>query len=517
MPDPYITTEIQTGIEFSKYMSDLKYKFKWNDVPFGYQINNASTDPEVSFIDKYETVCTPPPDFFYNHELYLWTKCLLTEVGVVAEDKEKDRNGSNIDKTGASGDVMTYIPNGQYAYKWESDADVQIFKFAPYYSNHRGFDYYPHCFAGGGTKRDHFFTGTYKAGLKDDNGTLKFNSCAGVQPWTGGQMRALQFNNGNTEFTVGETIIGATSAATGTVVSWHKSSGEWTGTAAGTVYIRNYGVDASTATAFGSSETLIRSSGSASTNGSQTIMSLTIDNALTYARNKGAGWEISDIYSIGWIQGLLYAQLLTRDSQTAIGKGTVDLPSGVGYAGLLNGANNIDSNINQYGTGIGDVTDGQSGQTPVEVNNICDLWGGCGEFIAGINVMTDGTVHLINPDGTKTITGTLAADTYIILPEHMPLTDGFIKTVQNQSYDTNPNHAYGAITFLPLTAGGIGSGATYKYCDYTSYPRFNPSIMYNSGGWYGGLNMGIGYKSANVAPNTTGRNITARLKYIPQT
>lgn len=408
---------------------------------------------------------------------------------------------------------MTYIPNGQVKYLYEPDADYQEFMFAPYYSNHRNFDFHPNCLSGG-TKRDHFYWGTYLAGLKDDAGTLKFNSCSGVQPWTGGQMRSVPFTDGNTEFVIGETITGVTSGATGVVVSFHKSSGDWTaGTAVGTVYIRNYGVEASTATAFSNGEPITRVSGSATTTGASTVIYLPIDDALTYATNKGAGWTITGVYDLGWVQGLLYAQWLSRDSQTAVGKGVAYQPVGVGYNGLLNGANNIDSNLNSFGTGMGD---GTNGQTPIEVNNICDLFAGLWQFVSGVNVMIDGTVRLTKPDGTGSLAGTLAENTYITLPEKTPLVDGYISTVQKLSYDANPNHAYGALTFTPLTAGDVGSGSAAGYCDYWYYPRNDPSGVRYGGYWQDSLAAGIGCRCAPNTPLASDRNIGTRLKYVPQ-
>lgn len=519
--DSESSTTIQDIIEFDKYQKILKYQSQWYSAPFGYMIENLSSDPKVTLIDKNESPFDPPNGFFYNHELCMWTKCLLSETGVVTENKETDRNGVNLDRTGASGDVMTWIPNGQCSYKWEPDADVQIFKFAPYYSNHRGFDYHPNCYQGGGTKHDHFFWGTYPAGLKDDAGTLKFNSWSGVQPWTGDQMRAVPFTAGNTEFTVGETITGFTSGATGTVVSWHKSSGDWTatpGTAAGTVYIRNYGVEVSTATAFGTSEALTRTSGSASTNGAQTIIHLTLDNALTYAANKGAGWTITGPYDLGWVQGLLYAQWLSRDSQTVVGKGVVGRLLGNGYNGLLNGADDVDNYLNIYGTGMNPSK--TNGQTPIEVNNICDLWGGCNEFVAGINIFksngtdasgnayTAGSYRVTKRDGTGVIAGTLPAESYETGPGAVPLTGGYFSKVQIDPL--------GTFLFLPLSAGDANSGNTYAFCDHWESPQNSPSILIRGGYWNSFNEAGLNYMNSYYSVSGYAKHITARLKYIPQ-
>jgi len=48
----------------------------------------------------------------------------------------------------------------------------------------------------------------------------------------------LKFNSGSTEFTVGETVTGAVGEATGVVVSWYETSGDWTtNNAVGGLYV----------------------------------------------------------------------------------------------------------------------------------------------------------------------------------------------------------------------------------------------------------------------------------------
>lgn len=506
MVDSESSTAIQDINEFDKYMRILKYKSAWETDPVGFIVNNASSDPKVTIIDKNENPFEADITFFYNHELFQWPKVLLSEAGVeTAGDKY---NGSDLTLTGPL-DVMARIPNGQYYYRYESDADTQIYKYAPFDSNHRGFDFYPHCYAGGGTKRDHFYIGTYKAGLKDDAGTLKFNSWSGVQPWTGGQMRSVPFVAGNVEFVVGETITGTTSGAKGTVVSWHKSSGDWTatpGTAVGIVYIRNQGVNVPTATVFNNNETLTRVSGTATTSGASTVMTLTIADALTYAANKGAGWAISDIWSRSWVNGLIYTMIGTRNAKT-VGNGVINLLSGEGYNGLLNGANNIDTNVDEHGTGNGNNT-GTSGLNPVGINNLQDLWGGTAEYVAGINFYSNGSCRVTNRDGTGVLAGILPEGSYELCPDTCPTSDGFLTTVQH--------NLPGAIAFLPATAGVGGSSSSTNFTDYFWRSTHDPALGVYGGSWRLGTRCGPNHIDATYSSTNTFREIGARLKYIPQ-
>lgn len=509
MVDAESSTTIQDIEEFDKYMKILKYKSAWFTDPIGIIINNASTDPKVTIIDKNENPFEADITFFYNHELFQWPKVLLSEAGV--ETPGEDYIGSDLTLTGPL-DVMTRIPNGQYYYKYETEGgtDSQIFKWAPFDSNHRGFDFYPHCFAGGGTKRDHFYIGTYKAGLKYDTGSLKFNSLSGVQPWTGGEMKSLSFTSGGpTAFTVNETLTNASTSATGIVVSYNLTSGTWaSGDATGVVYLRQCTGTSGAGQLNGS----VSGADCATANGAFSAIALTLDNALTYAGNKGAGWTISDIYSTSWIQGLLYTMAGTRDLQTKWGIGVVSLPDGVGYAGILNGADDVDNNLNSYGFGTGD---GGTGQTPVEVNNICDPWGGCWEFVAGINVFKNtGTGYiarsyrLTNPDGTGDIAATLPEGSYIVGEGLTPLDSGFITSTQRDKL--------GAITWIPSTAGDGTSSSSSKYCDYLNVAAFDPSILIAFGTWASGLNAGICCRNMASPLTNSYRTIGTRLKYIPQ-
>jgi hypothetical protein len=232
---------------------------------------------------------------------------------------------------------------------------------------------------------------------------------------------------------------------------------------------------------------------------------LTIDDAIAYAGNKGTGWTIGDVWSYALLQGLLYIKYGTRDLQTAVGRGIVDLASGVNFAGKLTGADSVDSRLDEWGCGVGS---GTNGQTPTVVNGLENLasGGNLWEFIAGINMMnSDGTVRITKPDGTGTIAGTIAAGNYITLPGTVPIVDGYISGIQTD--------AYGAITFTPSSA--VGSSSTYL-CDYYTYPRSSPSVVLFGGGWYTGSYAGVGCRSANNAPSFSIRTVGARLKFKPQ-
>jgi len=489
-----------------KFVNYMKYKYTWNRDPIGFKIENTSSDPKVTRIDRTGEAFNPTADFFYNHELYYMPKVLLSAAGVKTEGE--DLIGSNLDFTGAAGDAMVWCNNAKVKYWYESDSDTQFYLYAPFDINHPGFDYHPSCRAGGGTLRDHFYTGAYEASMGvNSSGNKILRSITGAQPWTGGEIRSLAFTSGGpTAFTKGELLTGAVSGATGYVVSFYVSSGTWAGgDAAGIVYLSLPGVATATATAFqsGSLNGSVSGVDCATASGAATVLPLTIDNALTYAANKGAGWTISNVYGVSLLRGLFYTQYGTRNSQTAIGPGVVNLASGAGFAGKNTGADSIDTLGTSFGTGSGS---GTNGSTPIKWNNIENLWGNCWKFLAGLNVMADGSCRITKQDGTGTIAGTLPAGSYETLPGTLPLTDNYISKIQTDEL--------GALTFSPLQVSGT---STTGLCDFYNHSILNPALVFSGGPWYGGLvAAGIGDWYANGAPSGSGRDIGARLVYIPQ-
>lgn len=522
MENLYISTVIPNGITLDRLFARLNSEYKFYSEPVGFKIENTSTDPTVQRIDKNGDNFNPEPDYFYNHELFIMPKVILSTNGEPVYGS--DRIGTGLDFTGVNGNAMVWCNNCKYKYWYEADSDTQFYLYAPFNSNYSGFEYHPHCYSGG-RLNEHFFIGAYEASVINDHGILKLTSCSGVQPLTGNTMKYFSFTNGKTQFSVGETLTNATTNSTGIVVATYVSSGDWNNeTAAGVVYIRSPNGTFNTGQLNGS----VSGENCATESTTASWLGFSLDNALTYASNVGTGWTIEDIYSTSLLQGLFYTQYGTRNSQTAIGSGITTCQVSVTtlYDGLMTGANNIDHSVNQYGTGAGNGVDGQ---TPIRWNNIENLWGNNLKFVAGINLFytggTDGdgnsyaagSYRLTKPDGTGAISAVLPAESYITGEGTVPTSppDGYISTVQRDKF--------GAITFLPSTYGNTGSSSATSYCDTYSPATHNPSIMLSSGYWgigYPSIGVqnaaGIGYKYATLSPTGSYRYIGARLKYIPQ-
>lgn len=230
---------------------------------------------------------------------------------------------------------------------------------------------------------------------------------------------------------------------------------------------------------------------------------LTLDDAELYAKNAGYS-GIGNVWTYSYLQLLMYIEYGTLDIQTAIGKGIVDLASGVDFAGKLTGTDSIDSRLGTNGTGTGS---GTNGQTPVCWRGIENPYGNCWEFITGINMFfSDGSYHVLKRDGTGIPAATLADGSYETGEGVVPNSAyGYINGIQSDEL--------GAITFTPSTVSG--SSSTYL-CDYFWYPRYNPSVVRFGGGWTDGSSAGVGCRSSYDAPSYSYRSVGARLEFHPQ-
>ena len=95
--------------------------------------------------------------------------------------------------------------------------------------------------------------------LDSDDDVFDFGFSVGAANSALGIIGALAYDTGDVEFTLGETVTGAGSAATGVVVGWTVTGGTWVGNnAVGVVYLSDM-----TGTPFGGAENLTGSIGGA--------------------------------------------------------------------------------------------------------------------------------------------------------------------------------------------------------------------------------------------------------------
>jgi hypothetical protein len=228
----------------------------------------------------------------------------------------------------------------------------------------------------------------------------------------------------------------------------------------------------------------------------------TIDDAETYANNIGSGYGTMNIWTMSAIRLLFYTEMGSLDSQSALGRGVVDKVSGIGFAGVLTGADSADSNIGTNGTGTGTGTDGE---TPIIYRGIENLWGNVWKFVIGYNAVD--AEHRITPcDGTGVLAGDLAAGEYEASIVEPILSDGYQSDVETENL----------LKYLLIGSETAGSSSTYL-CDYfRAHDAGEQNVMLSGGGWDSGSGAGVSYLYSSYGSSTSGRSFGTRFEFIPQ-
>jgi hypothetical protein len=226
-----------------------------------------------------------------------------------------------------------------------------------------------------------------------------------------------------------------------------------------------------------------------------------IDDAELYAGNIGSGYGCMNIWTMSAIRLLFYTEMGSLDSQSALGRGVVDLISGTGFAGVLTGAHSADTNIGTNGTGTGT---GADGETPIVYRGIENVWGNVWNFVIGYTAV-DAEHRITKKDGTGALAGDLAAGEYEASAA-VPITnDGYGIDVATESLLS--------MLMIPDTVGG--SSSTYL-CDYFyAHDAGETNIMLSGGGWSDGSGAGVGFLYSVCASSASARAIGARFEFIP--
>jgi hypothetical protein len=208
-----------------------------------------------------------------------------------------------------------------------------------------------------------------------------------------------------------------------------------------------------------------------------------------------------NIWTMAAIRLLFYTEMGSLDSQTALGRGVVDLDAGTGFAGLNTGADSAD-NIGTNGTGTGTGTDGE---TPIVYRGIENLWGNVWQFCIGYNAV-DAEYRITKRDGTGVLAGDLAAGEYEASIATPITTDGYQSDVLTENL----------LQYLMIPNSVTGSSSTYL-CDYFyAHDAGETNILLSGGHWYDGSVAGVGSLYSNGGSSSSYRTIGARFEFIPQ-
>lgn len=337
------------------------------------------------------------------------------------------------------------------------------------------------------------------------NAHYELHSREGVQPWTGGQIWAVDFDGGQNEPAIGNEV--STPNGSGWfIVDYVVTSGSWAGNdAAGKLWVRKPGddslgwVDNDTITNDTQSNTLGTCEFAV---GAKTALHLDIEEARTYAENIGTNWGLFNIWSLAAIQLLLMIEYGNMDSQSNIGQGIVNKAGGTGFNGELTGADNINSQLGPNGTGSGTGTDGL---TPIAYRWLENFWGNAWIFIDGYEAV-DAAYRILRRDGGWTNPGPTAwgASDYEESAAAPITSDGYISDIVYEAL----------LKYLLISAAVAGSSSTYIPDHFWAHDTAENNILLAGGPWNYGSRAGVGYLNSNHDVGYSYRSITARAEFI---
>jgi len=452
---------------------------------------NQGTDTWTRIDEEGQEFSPESSGFWENHPIWGRIKRVNLAadgtVNAVVGDADFALDGSN-------GEVMSRIPK---FYVKGDNPSTNVYRWWVSTTRRAGFEVHPAFVQRGGVEREWIFIGAYEATLKDNAGTLQLHHKTGEQPITGGEIDSLAFNSGSTEFTESETLTGATSAATGDVVTWHVSSGTWTGgDAAGTVYLKQVSGTFQAEDLNGS----VGGANMASATGANSALPLTIANARTYATAIGSGWGLANMWT--WAAYKLLGMIFwgNMDSQSELGQGIVNKASGSGFAGEETGADSIDSQLDDLGNGTGTGTDGL---TPVALFGVENPWGNVWKFVDGFNAVDD-EYRIVNRDGSGALADTLLSGNYEASTAAPITVDGYISNLVWEDL----------LKYLFIASAVAGSSSTYIPDNQYSHDAGETNILLVGADWLYGAPAGLGALNANVVASISDREIGARAEFI---
>lgn len=375
-----------------------------------------------------------------------------------------------------------------------------------------GFEVHPLFYQRGnvGAPADYAYIGAYEADLLPAIAGHKLHSRAGKQPITGGVIFEVPFDAGTNEPAVGDTVttVGGDSWL---VVGSELSSGAWDGSGVGKLWISKVGDDDP---GWSDDEVITNTTQAGETvatqNGADVYVNFDAEEAEDYGNNIGAGWGNQSI----WFKSLQIMAMMqdwgNLDAQTELGRGVVDLPSGIGFDGVLTGASNIESNLDGAGTGAGDnglAGEAADGDVPVAWRWQENLWGNVWEFISGITIV-DAEYRVVKPAGLASaiIPVVLGAGEYTA-SQAAPITaDGYISKL-----------LYGPLMkYLFIASEVTGSSSTFIPDYFYAHDAGEENIMLAGGAWAYGGSGGPGCVYAKSDASGSNQSFGGRAEFIPQ-
>lgn len=244
---------------------------------------------------------------------------------------------------------------------------------------------------------------------------------------------------------------------------------------------------------------------------------LTILEGQQLANNRGNGWHITTSKVISAQQMLMMVELKALNAQQYFYRGICDLNSGIStslYAATTGSTQNLgnlsgaadNTAFNYNGENHNETIDGKVAISYRGYENIYgNMWDQVGDLLINNLSSLQHIPYICNNFNYATTIN----DNYLQLGFTTPPTNGWISGF---SYDTNNDWL-----FIPLEMNSQAN-SLIPVGDYNSSAQSDTGVStYIYGGsWFGEHNNGLFYYSTRKINDSGGKNVGARLLYIPQ-
>lgn len=232
--------------------------------------------------------------------------------------------------------------------------------------------------------------------------------------------------------------------------------------------------------------------------------SLTRANTRALCTNRGAGWQLHNIFALAVTQWLILIEYASFDCQSKIGKGVSNFTDdGSTNMALVTGA------TAGLGNGSGIPDGGEDGKCSVSYRGEENLWGNIWTWLDGINhYAKDADTDTVFVKGYGTMKDNTSSDGYSTLDAGVVRGYGYLSAFgYNEEFD---------YLFLPAEHNGASNSPIGDYVwNNTTSLGFLVAIL--GGRWNDGSRCGAWSLSLDSTSSSRRRDVGGRLLYVPQT
>ena len=215
------------------------------------------------------------------------------------------------------------------------------------------------------------------------------------------------------------------------------------------------------------------------------------------AANRGEGWSQAYAATVSATQLLLIIEYGTMNSQTAIGKGIVDKPSGdegVNYAEVTGATTNLGNTSG--------MVEGTNGLVSVTYRGEENFWGNIWAWVDGLNIYNQSDLYVADHDFVDDSSAEPYKDAGITLAK----TSGYISAFgYNKEFDW--------LFFPSETLGNSALPVGDNFYQTTTLNAWRVALL--GGYWYGSLVAGAFFWAVTDLSSTRSRTFGGRLVYVP--